>query len=83
VLILSEFAGASQQFKNDALLVNPFDEESVVDTIKKALSMGKKKKQKRMENMQNIIRSLIYILVGRSVFKSCKRVDADSCKKCQ
>lgn len=56
VLILSEFAGASHQLKNDALLVNPFDEVSVVDTIKKALSMGKKEKQTRMENIQNIIR---------------------------
>ncbi|NOR58882.1 MAG: trehalose-6-phosphate synthase [Sulfurimonas sp.] len=56
VLILSEFAGASQQFKDDALLVNPFDEESIVDTIKVALSMKKKEKKKRMENMQNIVK---------------------------
>ena len=56
VLILSEFAGAKQQFKDDALLVNPFDEESVVDTIKKALSMETKEKQIRMENMQENVR---------------------------
>ena len=56
VLILSEFAGAKQQFKDDALLVNPFDEESVVDTIKKALSMETKEKQRRMENMQENVR---------------------------
>jgi trehalose 6-phosphate synthase len=56
VLILSEFAGASHQFKDDALLVNPFDEESVVDAIKEALSMKKREKKKRMENMQNIVR---------------------------
>lgn len=56
VLILSEFAGTKQQFKDDALLVNPFDEESVVDRIKEALSMKNKEKKKRMENMQNIIR---------------------------
>lgn len=55
VLILSEFAGASYQFKDDALLVNPFDEESVVDAIKGALSMKKREKKKRMENMQNIV----------------------------
>ena len=55
VLILSEFAGAKYQFKDDALLVNPFDEESVVETIKKALSMETKEKQKRMENMQNSV----------------------------
>jgi trehalose 6-phosphate synthase len=56
VLILSEFAGTKQQFKNDALLVNPFDEESVVDTIKEALSMEKQEKKKRMQNLQNIVR---------------------------
>ena len=55
VLILSEFAGAKYQFKGDALLVNPFDEETVVETIKKALSMETKEKQKRMENMQNSV----------------------------
>jgi len=56
VLILSEFAGASYQFKDDALLVNPFDEESVVDVIKEALSMKQREKKKRMGNMQNIVR---------------------------
>jgi trehalose 6-phosphate synthase len=56
VLILSEFAGASQQFKNDALLVNPFDKEAVVDTMKEALSMKKKEKKKRMQNLQNCVK---------------------------
>ena len=55
VLILSEFAGASYQLKDDALLVNPFDEESVVDVIKEALSMKQREKKKRMGNMQNIV----------------------------
>lgn len=35
VLILSEFAGTKDQFKDNALLVNPFDENSVVEAIKK------------------------------------------------
>ena len=66
VLILSEFAGTKQQFKNDALLVNPFDEKSVVDSIKKALSMETQEKQKRMKNMQNIVRKFdIYWWVDR------------------
>lgn len=56
VLILSEFAGAKYQFKDDALLVNPFDERSLVDNMQKALSMEIKEKQRRMENMQNSIR---------------------------
>ena len=56
VLILSEFAGAKYQFEDDALLVNPFDEESFVKSIKKALSMKKKEKRRRMENMQNSVK---------------------------
>ncbi len=57
VLILSEFAGAKDQLGNDALLVNPFDEESFVETIKTALSMNASEKQRRMEKMQNILKS--------------------------
>ncbi len=56
VLILSEFAGTKDQFKDNALLVNPFDEKSVVEAIKKALLMDDKEKQRRMENMQNIVK---------------------------
>lgn len=56
VLILSEFAGTKDQFKENALLVNPYDENSVVEAIKKALLMDDKEKQRRMENMQNIVK---------------------------
>lgn len=64
VLILSEFAGTKHQFKNDALLVNPFDEVSIVERIKQALSMEKEEKKKRMENMQNIVKEFdIYLWI--------------------
>ncbi len=56
VLILSRFAGVRQQFKDNALLVNPFDEESVVDALKKALFMDSEEKHKRMEKMQENVR---------------------------
>lgn len=56
VLILSEFAGAKDQFKYDALLINPFDEEAFVKTMKTALLMKDSEKQRRMENMQNIVK---------------------------
>lgn len=56
VLILSEFAGAKYQLKDGAILVNPFDKNSVVDNIKKALSMDSQEKERRMENMQNNVR---------------------------
>ena len=56
VLILSEFAGVKDQFKNDALLVNPFDEDGFVKTIKQALTMDSNKRTKRMENMQKNVK---------------------------
>jgi trehalose 6-phosphate synthase len=56
VLILSRFAGVRQQFKDNALVVNPFDEESVVDALKKALFMESEEKHKRMERMQENVR---------------------------
>ena len=66
VLILSEFAGTKYQFKENALLVNPFDENSIVEAIEKALSMDKKEKQRRMENMQKIVKEFdIYWWVDR------------------
>src|SRR5436305_11488609 len=39
VLILSQFAGAAEQLKLGALLVNPYDLEEMADTIFKALRM--------------------------------------------
>ncbi|MDT8337615.1 MAG: trehalose-6-phosphate synthase [Sulfurimonas sp.] len=66
VLILSEFAGTKDQFKDNALLVNPFDENSVVEAIKKALLMDEKEKQRRMKNMQKIVKEFdIYWWVDR------------------
>lgn len=56
ILVLSEFAGVKYQFKNDALLVNPFDEESFVKVMKEALSMDEKEKLERMENLQKNVK---------------------------
>lgn len=66
VLILSEFAGAKEQFADDALLVNPFDENSVVGAIKQAILMEDKEKQRRMQSMQKIVmKSDIYWWVDK------------------
>lgn len=72
VLILSEFAGTKHQFKNDALLVNPFDEVSIVERIKQALSMEKEEKKKRMENMQNIVKEFDIYLWLDTFLKAAK-----------
>lgn len=52
VLILSEFAGAAQQFYPDALLVNPHDIEGMARAIERALCMPLGEKKQRMRNLR-------------------------------
>jgi trehalose-6-phosphate synthase len=52
VLILSEFTGAAEEL-TEALLVNPYDVESVCDAIYQAIRMSPREKRKRMERMQD------------------------------
>ncbi|HEX7774292.1 MAG TPA: bifunctional alpha,alpha-trehalose-phosphate synthase (UDP-forming)/trehalose-phosphatase [Pyrinomonadaceae bacterium] len=47
VLVLSEFAGAAAEM-GEALLVNPYDEESLSSTIARALSLNGTEKRERM-----------------------------------
>ena len=47
VLVLSEFAGAAAEM-GEALLVNPYDEESLSATIARALSLDEAEKRERM-----------------------------------
>ena len=51
-LILSKFAGASNQLKNGAIIINPFDTEKTADSIYKALRMDPQEKKRRMEVMK-------------------------------
>jgi alpha,alpha-trehalose-phosphate synthase [UDP-forming] len=53
VLILSEFAGAAEEM-TEALLVNPYDIETVSDKIYKAIMMSSREKRRRMEKMQDL-----------------------------
>lgn len=55
VLILSEFAGAAEEL-TDALLVNPYDIETVSETIYKAIRMPLLEKKARMERMQDLVK---------------------------
>jgi trehalose 6-phosphate synthase len=55
VLILSEFAGAADEL-TDALLVNPYDIETVSDAIYEAMRMSSREKSARMERMQDLVR---------------------------
>jgi len=55
-LILSQFAGAAEQLKPDALLVNPYDVELMADTIVKAFRMSLAERTARMKRMRRNVR---------------------------
>ncbi len=56
VLILSEFAGAAQELKCGALLVNPNDCHALVQAFETALSMEESEQRRRMLAMQRHLR---------------------------
>jgi trehalose 6-phosphate synthase len=56
VLILSQFAGAAEQLKPDALLVNPYDVEQMADTIVTAFRMNANERTARMKRMRQVAR---------------------------
>jgi len=55
-LILSQFAGAAEQLKPDALLVNPYDVEQMADTILTAFRMSQAERSARMKRMRRGVR---------------------------
>ena len=57
VLILSEYAGATAQLQNDALLVNPYDVEGVAEAIHRAFTMPRAEVKGRMQRMRETIRA--------------------------
>ena len=61
VLILSEFAGAAQQFYQNALLVNPHDIEGMTSAIYRALTMPLNQRILRMRNLrQNVKKENVF-----------------------
>src|SRR6059058_327025 len=61
-LILSQFAGAAEQLRPGALLVNPYDVEEVADTVLKAFRMTGAERTARMKRMRRVVR-------GENVFR--------------
>src|SRR5215467_10829295 len=57
VLILSQFAGAAEQLKRGALLVNPYDIEQMADVILAAFRMSRTERKARMKRMRRVVRS--------------------------
>src|SRR6266404_5195266 len=56
VLIISQFAGAAEQLKPGAVLVNPYDVEQVADTILKVFRMSAAERSARMKRMRRVVR---------------------------
>ncbi|HYR87396.1 MAG TPA: trehalose-6-phosphate synthase [Terriglobia bacterium] len=56
VLVLSEFAGAAEELKCGAMLVNPHDTETVAGVLDVALSMDESEQSSRMKSMRLQIR---------------------------
>lgn len=55
VLILSEMAGASKEL-SDAIIINPNDNDAILEALEKAISMPSEEKKQRMDNMRRIVR---------------------------
>jgi trehalose 6-phosphate synthase len=55
-LIISQFAGAAEQLKPDALLVNPYDVEQMADTVLTAFRMNQPERRARMKRMRRNVR---------------------------
>ena len=72
VLILSRFAGASQEL-SDALIVNPYDTEELADTIHRALEMPPDERSVRMQRMRAIVRERnVYRWAGNLIGELCE-----------
>src|SRR6266513_2909330 len=57
VLILSQFAGAAEQLKPGAVLVNPYDVEQVADAVFKVFRMSDAERSARMKRMRRVVRN--------------------------
>jgi trehalose 6-phosphate synthase/phosphatase len=57
VLILSQFAGAAEQLKAGAVLVNPYDVEQMADAILTGFRMNQPERSARMKRMRRVVRN--------------------------
>jgi alpha,alpha-trehalose-phosphate synthase [UDP-forming] len=56
VVILSEFAGAAEEFSEHSIMVNPYDVESIADSIYMALKMDAGEKNARIKALRRIVK---------------------------
>jgi trehalose 6-phosphate synthase len=55
-LILSQFAGAAEQLKSGAVLVNPYDVEQMAEALVNAFRMSETERIARMKRMRRVVR---------------------------
>jgi trehalose 6-phosphate synthase len=67
VLMLSEFAGAANQLKTGALLVNPYDTEGIASSLYRAFDMDQRDVRRRMRRMRRSVRT-------EDVYDWCRRI---------
>ena len=71
ILILSEFAGAANQLRTGALLVNPYDTEGVASALYEAFHLPGRDVQRRMRRMRQRVRR-------ENVYRWCSKIFAQS-----
>ena len=65
ILLLSQFTGAAREL-GDAIFVKPYDKEDFAITIKKAIELPQKEKEKRMKRLRSVVReNNIYKWAGK------------------
>jgi len=72
VLILSTFAGASQEL-TEAVLVNPFDVNETADAMQIAMRMGREERRTRMSLMRRTVKeNNVYRWAGRMLMDAAR-----------
>jgi trehalose 6-phosphate synthase len=67
VLVLSTFAGAANEMTS-ALLVNPFSVDEVAEALRRALTMPRGERNRRMRSLRKVVReNNIYTWAGRLI----------------
>jgi len=56
VLVLSEFAGAARELVDGALIVNPYDEQQIAESLYQACIMPIEERSQRMRLMRGVLR---------------------------
>ncbi|MBC2885134.1 alpha,alpha-trehalose-phosphate synthase (UDP-forming) [Ochrobactrum sp. CM-21-5] len=75
VLVLSRFAGAAHELGGGALLVNPYDIESIADALGRAVSMSLEQRRERHLIMASIIKENDIFNWSASYLKQLKEID--------